>query len=651
MLKANRFGVVLAPTSVPAVKCGGPRRPRFVKIWITPLLARDPYSAAAAAPLRISTRSTSSGGISDRRFDNAALPRPALAPRLTSACALLSTITPSTTHSGSALPRIVLVPRSRTLTWPPGTPVLWEITAPVTLPASAWSTVVAPGASLTASPGTVSMVLPSTFRSAGAPLPVTTMAWRETAAARSGTSASTVSPVPTSTSRRATAYPTRRASTVWWPAGTAPNVYSPLGVVVTSSAVPSTLTRASATGCPEAASVTRPCTAPVACATKLEGMRSASRQQARRRRSEGMHSSVAGATTLNRAAPRVKLGLPRRPKPRGHAVDREQQWRELILLLAAARRAVAAQQLDLLAIHLRQRGQPSRQPLLVLREPLGNGATVRHAQHGVHGAAILLLDEWKDGLAHAGVGHEAGVLPGDVEVDVRERLLRLVHDQSEQGRVLEHALQERFAAGTADLEEGAESAADSVPPGHDVAILGPSKDPGDRPQVRERSGPEPPGRPRANVQEGDLLERARGLEVGEQIGMLGQLAVGRVGRAREGLERFVELRRRREGLPLRAERVLEHARGQELDLVGGRPPVRVLEGDHLALLCEPEPPGDRAGRLGRDGASGRGAPAAHRAAAPVEERDGHAALRAEPREPALGLGELPVRREKAAVLV
>ena len=159
---------------------------------------------------------------------------------------------------------MVLVPRSRTLTWPPGTPVLWEITAPVTFPASAWSTVVAPGASLTASPGTVSIVLPRTFRSAGAPLPVTTIAARETGAARNGTSASTVAPAPISTSRRASAYPTRRTSTVWRPAATLSKEYAPLAGVVTSSVVPSTVTRASATGAPVAASVTRPWSAPVA---------------------------------------------------------------------------------------------------------------------------------------------------------------------------------------------------------------------------------------------------------------------------------------------------------------------------------------------------------------------------------------------------
>ncbi len=56
-------------SSVDTVICGSPALPRFVKIWITPLLAREPYSAAAAAPLMISIRSMSAGSRSARRLD------------------------------------------------------------------------------------------------------------------------------------------------------------------------------------------------------------------------------------------------------------------------------------------------------------------------------------------------------------------------------------------------------------------------------------------------------------------------------------------------------------------------------------------------------------------------------------------------------
>ncbi len=42
-------------------------RPRFVKIWITPPDASEPYSVAAAGPLSTSTRSISSGFRSESR--------------------------------------------------------------------------------------------------------------------------------------------------------------------------------------------------------------------------------------------------------------------------------------------------------------------------------------------------------------------------------------------------------------------------------------------------------------------------------------------------------------------------------------------------------------------------------------------------------
>src|SRR4029077_7615157 len=91
--------------------------------------------------------------------------------------------------------------------------------------------------------------------------------------------------------------------------------------------------------------------------------------------------------------------------------------------------------------------------------------------------------------------------------------------------------------------------------------------------------------------------------------------------------------------------------GEELRLVRGGAPVGVLERDHLALLCEAQSALDRSSRLGCDCPASRCASAAHRATAPMKERDRHAALPAEAREPDLSLGELPVGGEKAAVLV
>ncbi len=56
------------PSVVFSVKFAGLLlRPRFVKIWITPPDASEPYSVAAAGPLSTSTRSISSGLRSERR--------------------------------------------------------------------------------------------------------------------------------------------------------------------------------------------------------------------------------------------------------------------------------------------------------------------------------------------------------------------------------------------------------------------------------------------------------------------------------------------------------------------------------------------------------------------------------------------------------
>src|SRR5439155_13601120 len=47
-----------------SVSIGGPMRPRLVVTTITPLAPLDPYNAAAAGPLRTSTRSISARGTS-----------------------------------------------------------------------------------------------------------------------------------------------------------------------------------------------------------------------------------------------------------------------------------------------------------------------------------------------------------------------------------------------------------------------------------------------------------------------------------------------------------------------------------------------------------------------------------------------------------
>src|SRR6266550_788487 len=180
----------------------------------------------------------------------------------------------------------------------------------------------------------------------------------------------------------------------------------------------------------------------------------------------------------------------RRPESRRHAVDREEQRRQVLLLLFVACGAVEAQQLDLLAVDLRQRGQAPPQALLILREPLGDRAAAAHAQHDAHGAVILRFDQGEDRVPHPRVGYEPCVLARDVEIDVRERLLDFVHDEPEQAGVGEHPLEERVAAGAAYLQERGEPAPDAVPPRHEVSVLAPGEDPGDGAQIGERLRPE-----------------------------------------------------------------------------------------------------------------------------------------------------------------
>ena len=95
----------------------------------------------------------------------------------------------------------------------------------------------------------------------------------------------------------------------------------------------------------------------------------------------------------------------------------------------------------------------------------------------------------------------------------------------------------------------------------------------------------------------------------------------------------------------------EDRRRQQLHLIGRRAAIGVFERHHLALLGGAETPANGAGRLRSDGVAGRRAAAADRAAAPMEKRDRDAFLDAHRREPRLRFVELPVRRQKAAVLI
>ena len=87
--------------------------PRFVKIWMTPLAARDPYIDAPAAPLMISNDSMSSAEMSLK---------------------LAVVITLSTMTRGVSLPEIELAARSMICDVVPGSPLLLCTLTPGTLP-------------------------------------------------------------------------------------------------------------------------------------------------------------------------------------------------------------------------------------------------------------------------------------------------------------------------------------------------------------------------------------------------------------------------------------------------------------------------------------------------------------------------------------
>ena len=224
---------------------------------------------------------------------------------------------------------------------------------------------------------------------------------------------------------------------------------------------------------------------------------------------------------------------------------------------------------------------------------------------------VFVGDQRKNLLAQPRIGDQVGVSPRQVEVDVGKRFLDFVHDQPKQAEVAEHPREQRFAPAPPHVEKRREAGAQPIPPGDEVAVLCPGEHPGNGPQVGERPDAGAARGPGADVQERDLLDRARRLEVVHQTRVLHQPPVGRVGGSRQGLHRLVELRGGDERLlALGFERMLEHAGGEQLRLVGGGAAVRILERHHLPLLREAEPALDRAGGLGGDGAAGgRSAPA------------------------------------------
>jgi hypothetical protein len=122
-LRGIKRAISLCPNSVRAVMRVFPISmllPRAVRIWITPLAAREPYSEAAAAPLTTSMLSMSSEAMSA-----------GLEPR----------ITPSTTYRGATVLRMLVgLRRTTRASPPPGCPLPRSTCTPDTLP---WSAVAA----------------------------------------------------------------------------------------------------------------------------------------------------------------------------------------------------------------------------------------------------------------------------------------------------------------------------------------------------------------------------------------------------------------------------------------------------------------------------------------------------------------------------
>ena len=146
-------------------------------------------------------------------------------------------------------------------------------------------------------------------------------------------------------------------------------------------------------------------------------------------------------------------------------------------------------------------------------------------------------------VAHAGLGDEARIVARDVEIDEKQRLLDLVDDQAEQARVLEHAPEQPEALVAPHLEEALDRAAHPVPAGDDVAVLRPGEHPRNGAQIAQRARAEAPRRARADIEQRDLLERARRLEIGDEVGMADEARIGGARSAGQRLQGVVELAR------------------------------------------------------------------------------------------------------------
>ena len=196
------------------------------------------------------------------------------------------------------------------------------------------------------------------------------------------------------------------------------------------------------------------------------------------------------------------------------------------------------------------------------------------------------------------------------------------------------------------------------PRGHQQPRLRPAEDPGNGAQIGELGRMPAPRRPRADLGVLQLAHRRGLLEVGDDAGVVEDvLAIKAVGEIRQLVERGLPLRLQHAGeVALAVARVgprqrIERSGNHQLQIALGQHLVGIFEVEHLALLGNAQLAVEGIDGLREDGAMRGSAAAAHRAAAPVEDAQLHAALARHHVQIAMRAEDLPRRGQHAAVFI
>src|SRR3984885_10918744 len=167
----------------------------------------------------------------------------------------------------------------------------------------------------------------------------------------------------------------------------------------------------------------------------------------------------------------------------------------------------------------------------ILGKSLADTGTSGEGLDHAGGESELLVHLRENGLAHGLILHELGILACNRHVDLEERALDVVNNETEQARFVEHAPQQVESPLLAHVEKRLDAAAHAVPSGEHVTVLRPGEHPRNRAQILERCRLRAPGWPRSDVEERELLERTRLLQVSEHAGRLHEPAIRRPGRS------------------------------------------------------------------------------------------------------------------------